>query len=80
MKTKQKTPVLITLSEYVQRVRRTKDGKNCTHQTLHARKNRKAIEFVVGGNTPEWMIDITKYPPEKFRKEPRGRKKAPAQK
>lgn len=67
---------LITLSEYVKLVRKTKEGKNCTHQTLHARKNRGALEFVIGGNTPEYKIDINKYPPAKFKKEARGRRKS----
>lgn len=76
MKNNPKTkPTLVTISEYVRMVRKTKDGKSCTHQTLHARRSRKAIEFVVGGETPEYKIDISKYPPEKFKKEPRGRRK-----
>lgn len=73
MKNKTKKPKLLTISQY--QVALSRLGINVSPQALHARKNRGALEFVIGGETPEYKIDTSKYPPEKFKIENRGRKK-----
>lgn len=73
---KTKKPHLVTISEYVKLVRKTEEGKNCTPQTLHRREFNKRIEFVIGGDTPGYKIDINKYPPEKYKRAKPGPQKA----
>ena len=68
------TQNLVTIAQYINLVEK-KTKNRITPQALHARKMRGAIEFVIGGDTPEYKIDITKYPPGKYKKENRGRKK-----
>ena len=76
-KTKNPKPQhLVTISEYVKLVRKTDEGRNCTPQTIHQRKIGKHIEFVFDGITPEYKIDIRKYPPEKYRRLKPGKQKA----
>jgi hypothetical protein len=65
---------LVTIAEYVRMVRKTEEGKNCTPQTIHKRKKEKAIEFILDGITPKYKIDITKYPPEKWKRAKPGPK------
>lgn len=71
-KPKSKT-TLVTLSKYLILLRNK--GIKSTHQTLHNRKNKGELEFVVGGDTPEYKIDISKYPPAEYKKGKVGRKK-----
>lgn len=69
-------PHLVTIAEYVKLVRKTDEGRNCTPQTIHRRRTNKTIEFVIGGDTPDYKIDINKYPPAKYKRETPGPKKA----
>ena len=63
----------VTLSKYLILLRER--GIKSTHQTLHNRKNKGELDFVVGGDTPEYKIDISKYPPSEYKKQKGGRKK-----
>ena len=66
--TKPKQTHLVTIAEYVRLVRKTEEGKNCTPQTIHQRTRNGHIIFVFDGVTPEYKIDILKYPPEKYKR------------
>jgi hypothetical protein len=64
---------LVTLSQYLILLRSLKIKSS--HQNLHNRRKNNELEFCVGGNTPEFKIDINKYPPEKYKVGKAGRKK-----
>lgn len=64
---------LVTLTEYIQLVKEA-TGLDISHQTLHGRRLRGALEFEIGGDTPDYKIDLVKFPPKKFKKEAPGRK------
>ena len=65
---------LVTLAQYLIMLRDR--GVKISRQALYQRREREVLEFVIGGDSPGYKIDINKYPPAKWKEEKRGPKKA----
>ena len=72
--TTMKKQKLVSISKYLIMLRSR--GIKLTRQALYQRRERNVLEFVIGGNTPQFKIDINKYPPAQWKEEKRGPKKA----
>ena len=64
---------LVTIKEYLDLIK--KAGVKLTRQALYVRREKGTIEFVIGGDTPEYKIDILMFPPKYFKIQQRGAKK-----